>query len=356
MGIERMRARRLTWAVLLVAATGACGDSATSPTSSPIGAADIEAMNAVIADIDAIATDPAVLSLRGVTVPFRVEIPALIRETATGSRLPANSVAAAGRIVGLIGDVDLPVRLLGGTYARVGGAFFRDAGRPGAPGNGVRVLLYQRIGGVSTDVGVGYVEVVDSLREAERRVTTALAKSMVNETVVTVRAEVKLVGPVINRAFQDVIRGTVGRGTTPIVVLDSFVVDSLSPGNGRNIVVATLPVRGLTLVRATPARPGASSRSLGLDLTLGRRSVHFEGSLNVGTGGYGLIVFVNGADVARVSTNDLLHFGSNATSPNGDQLPQVLRDWLDAVGTLLLIMPAAAELSDAASNLVSALP
>ena len=107
---------------------------------------------------------------------------------------------------------------------------------------------------------------------------------------------------------------------------------------------------------ALPICPGASSRSLGLDLTVGRRSVHFEGSLNVGTGGYGLIVFVNGADVARVSTNDLLHFGSNATSPNGDQLPQVLRDWLDAVGTLLLIMPAAAELSDAASNLVSALP
>ena len=109
-------------------------------------------------------------------------------------------------------------------------------------------------------------------------------------------------------------------------------------------------------MRSVPARPNASTRSLGLDITLGPRSAHFEGGFDSNRGGYTLAVYVGGHDVARVNTQTLSGFGVAATSPSGSTLSQPLRDWLDAVGQLLLRLPAAAELSDAASNLLLAIP
>ena len=347
-GIGRMARPSLASTLLLLASIAACADSSTAPGATDIGAVDVASMSALVAAIDETTADPAVRSLRGVTVPYSSSIPSVLHATAGGG--------TTGRTAGLIGDLDLPVRVLGGTYARLGGTFVRDLARSGAPANGVRVLLYQRVGGVSTDTTVGFAEVVDSLRAAERRVTTALARAADSAAVVRLRSEVKLVGPVLSRGIHDVISGTVGRGATPIVVVDSFVLDSLTPIAGRNVVVATVASRGFTLVRSTPARPGASSRTIGLDLTLAGRTVHFEGSTNSGTGGYTMAVYIRGADAARVSTNNLASFGTTATTPGGAPLPQALREWLDAVGRLLISLPAAAEFSDAASNLVAALP
>ena len=345
-----------TLLVSVALAAAACGDAAVNPNVAPIGATDVAAIQALVAAVNATVADPTVVSLRGVTVPFRATSPALTRGTASRPASASRPMGARGATASLLGDLDLPARILGGTYTLVGGAFGRDASRPGAPGNGVRVLLYHRIGGVSTDSSVGLLEVVDSLRQATRRVTTAVAGALDGVHVLAVRADVKLVGPPGGAALHDVIEGFVGRGSTPITVLDSFVIDSLSPTSGRNVVVTSIPARNARVLRSTPARPNASASTLRVELSIGGRRVVLEGSRNFATGTHVLAVYVNGADLGRVDTGDLAHFGAAATGPAGERLPQAMRDWLDGVGQLLLVLPAAAELSGAASNLLLALP
>ena len=341
---------------VLLALVMACGDGAAGPSTSPINAADVAAVQAVVTAVQAVVADPAVASLRGVTVPYQSTVPALLVGWTAAPRHTVQRVGRAGSPMALLGEAVIPTRFLGGTYARLAGAFVRDPLRPGAPANGVRVLLYHRVSGVSTDSGVGMLELADSLRTADHRVTTAVAVALDGTRVLAVRSEAELIGPVSNRALHDVIDGLVGRGVTPIAVLDSFVIDSLSPIAGRNVVVTRVPALGAQVLRATPARIGASNSSMRVEVTAGGRRVSLEGSRSFVTGAHVLAVYVNGIDVARVDTGLLDRLGAQATSPSGGTLSQPLRAWLDAVGQLLLVLPAAAELSEAASNLLLALP
>ena len=109
---EGMRVTRRAL-VLLVTAAAACGDGATAPGSGPITAADVAALSAAIAEIDVIAGDPAVVSLRGVTVPFQLVMRASVRASTAGASPMSSRVAAGGRTAGLIGDINLPARVLG---------------------------------------------------------------------------------------------------------------------------------------------------------------------------------------------------------------------------------------------------
>ena len=215
-------------------------------------------------------------SRRCVAPPCQSISPVFLRGAASPGRQAPRAAGPRAGTAGLLGDFDLPARLPGGSCARVGGSFRRDAARPGPPGNCVRVLLYRRVDGLCADSSVGYLDAVDSLRMADRRVTTALARELDEASVLAVRSDLKLVGPSNNRALHDVIEGMVGRGAVPMTVLDSLVVDSLTPDLGRNVVVTAVP--------------------------------------------------------------------------------QALRSWLDGLGRLLPVLPAAAELSDATSNLILALP
>ena len=72
----------------------ACGDSAVNPNAAPIGAADVDAMNALVGTVNAMVADPAVVALRGVTVPYQSTGPGVVWGAASRSLMDVQTIAA----------------------------------------------------------------------------------------------------------------------------------------------------------------------------------------------------------------------------------------------------------------------
>lgn len=65
---------------------------------------------------------------------------------------------------------------------------------------------------------------------------------------------VQQAGPFVTSPY--VLDGTLGGGSQPIVVSDSFVVDASTSDEGRNVVTTTIPEANAVVRTVTPSAPG----------------------------------------------------------------------------------------------------
>ena len=302
-----------------VLALAACGDSTTaSGRPAPITTADVAAVTAAADLVLGTTSDPALVSLLGVHVPFSVRMAEPMRLAAvTGRQRQLRLPAPEG--VSFLGDAPVDAAYLGSTFVRAGTVFRRDTSRRDAPVGAVRVLLYERQGGAANARVVGWVDMADSTRSSGQRVT----------------------------------RAVVGTATMPTVVSDSFVVDSTTGDVGRNVITTRIPSAAAIVRSQVPVVAGGSTSVSRLLITVGNRTVRVEGqriSASI------QLTFYNGDEELGVSTTaDLPNLGNAAHLSRGGGVSDVVRLWMNAVGRLLIVTPAAADLSQATGNLVTLL-
>ena len=337
-----------------VLALAACGDSTTaSGRPAPITTADVAAVTAAGDLVLGTMSDPALVSLLGVHVPFSVRMAEPMRRAAvTGRQRQLRLPAPEG--VSFLGDAPVDAAYLGSTFVRAGTVFRRDTSRRDAPVGAVRVLLYERQGGAANARVVGWVDMADSTRSSGQRVTRAVVGTATMPTVATVRGSLAISNQgVFGFARYDVLGGTLGSGAQPIVVSDSFVVDSTTGDVGRNVITTRIPSAAAIVRSQVPVVAGGSTSVSRLLITVGNRTVRVEGQrINAST----QLTFYNGDEELGVSTTaDLPNLGNAAHLSRGGGVSDVVRLWMNAVGRLLIVTPAAADLSQATGNLVTLL-
>lgn len=342
-------------AALLALALAACVDTSTpAAPSHAITEADIAAVNALAAQLEATMAHPGLVSLLGVTVPFQARVPVVSPGLGHAARGRLMQLVSAGPTASLLGDAPVNPLYLGSTFVRAGTVFRRDTSRRDAPANAVRVLLYERIGGSATPNVVGWVDMADSVRRNGVRVTRASLGTAAQPQLATVRGAVTVQqAGVFGTALYDVLAGTIGGGTRPIVVSDSFVVDSTTGGDGRNVVTTTIPDGNAMVRTVTPAAPGLTFAQTRLLLMVGGRTYRVEVTR---TGGLSLLSFYDGqTEFGFTNSAYFPNLGDGAQTRYGGVPGDVVRRWMNAVGRLLRATPSAADLAQAAGDLVTLL-
>ncbi len=348
---RRVRAR---WVWLAVVA-GACVDTST-PTAPQraIGEADITAMNAVAAQLEASMAEPALVSLLGVTVPFQSRVPAVPRGSGHTGQGRLLGVVVRAPALSFLGDAPVDPLYFGSTFVRAGPVFRRDTSRRDAPANAVRVLLYERLGGSATPNVVGWLDMADSVRLNGVRVTRASLGTLTQPRGATVRGAVAVQqAGLFGTVLYDVLDGTIGGGSRPIVVSDSFVVDASTGDDGRNVVTTTIPGADAVVRTVTPSAPGLTFQQSRLTITAGGRTVRVE---QVHFSGVTFLSFYDGStELGFTSSAYFPNLGDGAQTRYGGVPNDVVRRWMNAVGRLLRTTPSAANLAQAAGNLVTLL-
>ncbi len=340
----------------VVVAAVAAGCSTSAPTAVPPAAltdADVDLLIAAADQVETVMADPALVSLLGVTVPFSVRMaaPPRARPAPTSA---ARLQLSAPRTARFLGDAPVDMGYLGATFVRAGAVFRRDTSRRDAPANAVRVLLYQRQAGASTATVVGWVDLADSARVSDRRVTLASIGAPGSPSVGSARGSVQRIAQgAAGFGLYDVLGGTLGAGTRPLVVSDSFVVDTSTSSAGRDVITTRIPSASVVVRSQTPAAFGASAATQRLAITVGARTMRVEGTRsNAGT----TLTFYNGSEeLGTVSLANLPNLGDAARLSVGGAVGDVARRWMNAAGRLLMVTPAAADLAQATGNLVQLL-
>jgi hypothetical protein len=352
--VATIRTFRPRAGALLALVLAACVDTTTPRAPShPISEADIDAVNAVAADLEVTMAQQTVVSLLGVRVPFNALTSGPARGSGHAPRGAQLQLASDRPVLRFLGDAPVNPTYWGATFVRAGAVFQRDTARRDAPSNAVRVLLYERVGGAANANVVGWVDLADSVRGTTGRVTHATVSTATQSSVVTVRGSVKVVPGALGASLYDVLAGTIGAGTRPIVVSDSFVVDSTTDGDGRNVITTTIPQANAQIRVVTPTAPGVSFTQSRMLVTVGGRTVRVEESH---VGGITFLSFYDGStELGQTNSAFLPNLGDGARTRYGGVPTDVVRRWMNAVGRLLRTTPVAADLAQATGNLVTLL-
>lgn len=336
--------------VALATALAGCREVAApaAGTTSVLAEADIVAVDSLTAAMTASMSAPAVVSLLGVTVPFGERVARPWPGPARALVLPA-----AGGLA-YLGDVPIDPAFAGQTFVRAGTVFRRDTTRRDAPTGLVRVLLYERLNGAATGTVVGWLDVADSLRGSTLRVTRATVGTAGLAGIATVRGSLaRRTDATVGTAVFDVLEATVGTGAAQVRLYDSLVVDSLSGSGGRNAVLASMPARNASILSTNPAVPGGSVFTTRVVIQVAGRTVRLDAQGS--TGGTSVGAFVDGTLVGTSTTNALPNLGDAAVDVRGKPVPDLNRRWLNAIGRLLVAVPAAADFAQAAGDYVTLL-
>ncbi len=342
--------RRRVFAVALALGAAACREASApvaraATATASLAEVDIVAVDSLNAQMTASMSAPAVVSLLGVTVPFGERV-----TRAWPSPTRALVLPNAGGLR-YLGDVPIDPGYAGQTFVRSGTVFRRDTTRRDAPAGLVRVLLYERLGGAATTTVVGWLDIVDSLRGTAQRVTNATVGTAASAGLATVRGSLaRRADATVGTAVFDVLEATVGTGAQQVRLYDSLVVDSIAGVGGRNAVLATMPARNASILSLSPATPGGSPFTTRVVITLGGRTIRLDAQ--GGSGGSSVGAFMDGILVGTSTTNALPNLGDVAVDVRGNPIPDVPRRWLNAVGRLLVAVPAAADFAQAAGDYV----
>ena len=337
----------------LAIALVACSDSASGPAIRPITTADVSAVTALSSQVQTLMANPALVSVLGVTVPFSVRVAAGPRSSPM-VRVGLALKLSPGPAASFLGDVPVNPAYLGATFVRAGAVFRRDTARRDAPANAVRVLLYERLAGASTGIVVGWMDVSDSVRGNGRRVTRGFVGTPSSPSLASVRGSFVLVPQgAFGNGFHDVLQGSISAGAQPLTVADSFVVYTATGDAGRNVITTTMASLNAVVRSVSPAAPGAPASTSRLTITAGGRTVRIEAQR---TGSNTILTFYNDSEIiGSTTTANLPNLGDAAHAAAGGAVSDVVRLWMNAIGQLLVVTPAAADLAQGAGNLMALL-